>query len=145
MNCEGRICVPLIHHLYFSEVRNLIKLHPGRLFWPLWKRPCPLLLLHYLRFPHCVFSSIVLICLTSISPVMMHILVQKWPHHLITFWMPRTCSAMAHRRHLVSGSLLNKWRLSMMMEGNIEVQSTDSRAILLGFECQFFYVLAVWS
>ena len=109
-----------------------------------WKRPCPLLL-HYLRFPHCVCSSIVLICLTSISPVMQHILVERWPHHLITFWMPRTCSAMAHRRHLVSGSLLNKWRLSMMMEGNIEVQSTDSGAILLGFECQFFYVLAVWS
>ena len=32
MHCEGRICVPLIRHLYFSEVSNLIELHPGRLF-----------------------------------------------------------------------------------------------------------------
>lgn len=31
----------------------------------------------------------------------------------------------------------------MMMEGNTEVQSTDAGATLLGFESQFFYVLAV--
>ena len=32
MNYEGRICVLLIHHLYFSEVLILIKLEPGSIF-----------------------------------------------------------------------------------------------------------------
>lgn len=32
MNYEGRICVLLIHYLYFSEVLILIKLEPGSIF-----------------------------------------------------------------------------------------------------------------
>ena len=110
----------------------------------LWKAPCPLPL-HYLFSSLCVFLRCSYLFDIRLARYAAHSSIEMTTPSYYLLNAQRTCSVVVHGRHLVSGSLLNKWRPSMMTEGNTEVQSTDSGATLLGFESQFFYVLAVWS